>query len=61
MLASDALTERKTRSALTVLMVLVGGGLMVALNAMSAGNSAFINKQLNSLADVCQSSTIALF
>jgi putative ABC transport system permease protein len=50
MLARDALTERKTRSALTILMVLVGGGLMVALNAMSAGNTAFINKQLNSLA-----------
>jgi putative ABC transport system permease protein len=50
MLACDALTERKTRSALTILMVLVGGGLMVALNAMSAGNTAFINKQLNSLA-----------
>jgi putative ABC transport system permease protein len=49
-LAKDALTERKTRSALTILMVLVGGGLMVALNAMSAGNTAFINKQLNSLA-----------
>jgi putative ABC transport system permease protein len=29
---------------------MVGGGLMVALNAMSAGNTAFINKQLNSLA-----------
>jgi putative ABC transport system permease protein len=50
MLARDALTERKTRSVLTILMVLVGGGLMVALNAMSAGNTAFINKQLNSLA-----------
>jgi putative ABC transport system permease protein len=50
MLARDALTERKTRSALTILMVLVGGSLMVALNAMSAGNTAFINKQLNSLA-----------
>jgi putative ABC transport system permease protein len=50
MLARDALTERKTRSALTILMVLVGGGLMVALNVMSAGNTAFINKQLNSLA-----------
>jgi putative ABC transport system permease protein len=50
MLARDALTERKTRSALTILMVLVGGGLMVALNAMGAGNNAFINKQLNSLA-----------
>ena len=49
-LSKDALTERKTRSALTILMVLVGGGLMVALNAMSAGNTAFINKQLNSLA-----------
>lgn len=49
-LSKDALTERKTRSVLTILMVLVGGGLMVALNAMSAGNTAFINKQLNSLA-----------
>jgi putative ABC transport system permease protein len=49
-LSKDALTERKTRSALTILMVLVGGSLMVALNAMSAGNTAFINKQLNSLA-----------
>jgi putative ABC transport system permease protein len=49
-LARDALTERKTRSVLTILMVLAGGGLMVALNAMSAGNTAFINKQLNSLA-----------
>ncbi|HXX97999.1 MAG TPA: hypothetical protein VEL11_12885, partial [Candidatus Bathyarchaeia archaeon] len=49
-LARDALTERKTRSVLTILMVLAGGGVMVALNVMSAGNTAFINKQLNSLA-----------
>jgi putative ABC transport system permease protein len=49
-LARDALTERKTRSALTILMVVAGGALMVALNAMSAGNTAFINKQLNTLA-----------
>ena len=49
-LSKDALIERKTRSALTILMVLVGGGLMVALNAMSAGNTAFINKVLNTLA-----------
>lgn len=46
----DALRERKARSALTVLMVVVGTALMVALNGMSAGQSNFINKQLNQLA-----------
>ena len=49
-LSVDALRERKLRSALTILMVIAGGALMVALNGMSAGNTAFINKQLNSLA-----------
>jgi putative ABC transport system permease protein len=49
-LSVDALRERKVRSALTILMVIAGGALMVALNGMSAGNTAFINKQLNSLA-----------
>jgi hypothetical protein len=29
--------ERKARSILTILMVVAGGGLMVALNGMSAG------------------------
>ena len=36
-LAFDALRERKARSILTILMVVTGGGLMVALNGMSAG------------------------
>ena len=49
-LASDALRERKARSALTILMVIVGSSLMIALNGMSAGQSAFVNQQLNSLA-----------
>ncbi|MGA9153910.1 MAG: ABC transporter permease [Candidatus Nitrosopolaris sp.] len=49
-LSVDALRERKLRSALTILMVIAGGALMVALNAMSAGNAAFINSQINSLA-----------
>ena len=31
-------------------MVIVGAALMVALNGMSAGNTAFINQQINSLA-----------
>ncbi|MFZ0514140.1 MAG: ABC transporter permease, partial [Candidatus Nitrosopolaris sp.] len=49
-LSKDALVERKLRSALTILMVVAGGALMVAIGAISAGNQVFINKQLNSLA-----------
>jgi putative ABC transport system permease protein len=49
-LAFDALRERKARSILTILMVLTGGGLMVALNGMSAGVASLINKQLSILA-----------
>src|SRR5215469_3502039 len=49
-LSRDALMERKGRSALTILMVLVGGALMVTINAMSEGSAAFANKQLVSLA-----------
>ena len=49
-LSRDALMERKGRSALTILMVLVGGALMVAINGMSEGSAAFTNKQLVSLA-----------
>ena len=49
-LSFDALRERKARSALTILMVVVGSSLMVALNGMSAGQSNFLNKQLNTLA-----------
>ena len=50
LLSFDALKERKARSALTILMVVVGGGLMIAINGMSAGQSAFVNKQLSTLA-----------
>ena len=49
-LSRDALMERKGRSALTILMVLVGGALMVTINGMSTGSAAFANKQLVSLA-----------
>jgi len=49
-LSFDALRERKARSSLTILMVIVGSGLMIAINGMSAGQNAFINKQLNFLA-----------
>src|SRR6476619_653163 len=49
-LSFDALKDRKARSALTILMVVVGSGLMIALNGMSAGQSNFLNKQLNTLA-----------
>ena len=37
-------------SALTILMVLVGGALMVTINGMSEDSAAFANKQLVSLA-----------
>jgi putative ABC transport system permease protein len=49
-LSFDALRERKARSILTILMVVAGGGLMVALNGMSAGVASLINKQLSILA-----------
>jgi putative ABC transport system permease protein len=49
-LSLEALRERKARAALTIVMVLVGCSLMVALNGISAGQSEFIKKQLNSLA-----------
>ena len=49
-LSFDALRERKTRSALTVLMVVVGSSLMVALNGLGAGFGAFIDEQFRQLA-----------
>ncbi len=49
-LSLDSLRERKLRSALTILMVVVGGALMVAINGMSAGSGAFMHKQIGSLA-----------
>jgi putative ABC transport system permease protein len=50
-LSFDALSERKARTSLTVLMVVVGSSLMVILNGMSAGQLAFMENQLNQLAD----------
>lgn len=49
-LSFDALRERKVRSALTVLMVVVGSALMTALNGLGAGFGAFINEQFSQLA-----------
>jgi putative ABC transport system permease protein len=49
-LSLDALRERKMRSALTVLMVVVGSSLMVALNGLGAGFGAFIDDQFSQLA-----------
>jgi putative ABC transport system permease protein len=49
-LSLDSLRERKLRSALTVLMVAVGGALMVAINGMSAGSAVFMDKQITGLA-----------
>lgn len=49
-LSFDALKERKVRSALTVLMVVVGSALMTALNGLGAGFGAFIDDQFSQLA-----------
>jgi putative ABC transport system permease protein len=50
LLGFEALKDRKVRSILTILMVVVGSSLMVALNGLTAGFSAFIQKQFSSLA-----------
>ncbi|HJT10557.1 MAG TPA: ABC transporter permease [Candidatus Nitrosotalea sp.] len=49
-LAYDALVDRKVRTILTVLMVVLGASLVVVINGLSAGQSAFLEKQLSSLA-----------
>ena len=49
-LSLEAMKERKARSALTIIMVLVGCSLMIALNGISTGQSEFVKKQLNTLA-----------
>ncbi|HXG07689.1 MAG TPA: ABC transporter permease [Nitrososphaera sp.] len=49
-LSFDALRERKMRSVLTVLMVVVGSALMTALNGLGAGFGAFIDDQFSQLA-----------
>jgi len=49
-LALDALKERKTRSILTIIMVVVGSSLMVSLSGLSGGFAVFTEKQFSSLA-----------
>jgi len=48
-LSIDALVERKTRSALTVLMVIIGASLLIAINGMSAGMVNFMSGQFSQL------------
>src|ERR671914_677071 len=49
-LSFDALKDRKVRSILTILMVVVGSSLMVALNGLSAGFGKFIDESFSLLA-----------
>src|SRR5919108_3741660 len=49
-LSFDALKERKIRSILTILMVMAGSSLLVAVNGFGAGFSEFFNNQFNNLA-----------
>jgi putative ABC transport system permease protein len=49
-LSFDALKERKVRSILTILMVMAGSSLLVAVNGFSAGFTEFFNNQFNNLA-----------
>ena len=50
LLSFDALKDRKVRSILTILMVVVGSSLMVALNGLSAGLGKFIDESFSLLA-----------
>ncbi|MEM1525337.1 MAG: ABC transporter permease, partial [Nitrososphaerales archaeon] len=49
-LAISALRERRLRSSLTILMIVIGVSLMSSLNGINAGFSEFIDKQLSVLA-----------
>lgn len=50
-MAFEALIDRKVRSILTILMVVLGSSLVVVINGLSAGQSVFLEKQFNVLAD----------
>jgi putative ABC transport system permease protein len=50
LLSLDAIKERKTKSLLTIIMVMVGSSLMIAVSGMGAGFSEFFNKQTSNLA-----------
>jgi putative ABC transport system permease protein len=49
-LSFQALKERKIRSLLTILMVMAGTSLLVAVNGVGAGFTEFFNKQFSNLA-----------
>lgn len=49
-LSFNALYDRKVRTVLTVMMVVVGSSLIVILNGLTAGQSEFMESQLNQLA-----------
>ena len=49
-LSFQALRERKIRSLLTILMVMAGTSLLVAVNGVGAGFTEFFNKQFSNLA-----------
>ncbi len=49
-LSFEALIDRKVRTVLTVLMVVLGSSLVVVLNGLSAGQAAFLEKQFSTLA-----------
>ncbi len=44
-----SLSERRMRSALTILMVVIGASLITALNGLNGGFDFFLNSQLNTL------------
>ncbi len=46
----NALRDRKVRSSLTILMVVIGASLMVSLNGMSAGMNIFMGQQFSKFA-----------
>src|ERR687897_288282 len=50
LLSLDAIKERKTKSLLTIIMVMVGSSLMIAVSGMGAGFTEFFNKQTSNLA-----------
>jgi putative ABC transport system permease protein len=49
-LSLDALKERKVRSILTILMVMAGSSLLIAVNGFGAGFEKFFSNQFNNLA-----------
>ncbi|MHA1617366.1 MAG: ABC transporter permease [Candidatus Njordarchaeales archaeon] len=48
-LAFEALKERKLRASLTILMVLIGCSLLIAVDGISAGTLYYINEQFEKL------------